>query len=462
MFRKRQPHQTSNMPAQQGNWGPPGYPGGAIPGSYPQPPAGSPQPMPGMAPQAPAAMITLLLLSADYRRAEELLRVLEHNVGQGRYAITWVGTIEDLLGAMGQRRYIACLLDLASPQVARLEGNYQLLGTLPYLAVLKTPSLSDGDPLLQQLDARGYYAYIGYPFDGLAVNQVLTDVFSQMAQMTRPPMPAQGNTSQGLPQHGSGAIAQSSLPHGPLPTPIGSSPAVHYQPAPYAPAPPPISSAPAPAPSPVTTPVMPSPPPAAPLRAGEALPPAPAPAIYPAPAPQAYPAPTYPVSAPPMYSAPQASFELAETVAVQPASSMTQMASTVVEMGNIQTSPATPGSAAFAPTSIQSSGVLPFAIQPQLIRHRGLFVCWSPFDGAQRTTAALNLATALAFGGFRTLVGELRRPAGPLASYLQLTEDELSRSLFAASSASERLMKQKGYVIDQELLENHAGARRRG
>lgn len=92
--------------------------------------------------------------------------------------------------------------------------------------------------------------------------------------------------------------------------------------------------------------------------------------------------------------------------------------------------------------------------EPQIIKHRGLFVCWSAFDDSQRTVAALNLATALAMRGFRTLVGELRRPAGPLRFLLQLSQDELSRSLLAAAQASEQLLAQQAYALDKELLEN--------
>ena len=443
MFRKRQPHKTNDAPMQQGAWGAaPGNPGVVYP-----PPPGSAQPVPVVPPMAPAPMIALLLLSADYRRAEELLRALEHNVGKGRYAVTWVGTIEDVLGALGQRRYNACLIDLACQQVARLEGNYQMLGSLPYLAVLTTPSLSDGDPLLQQLDARGYYAYIGYPFDGPAVDHVLTEIFYQMAQMAQAPQAPQapqGNGAYGSrPQapQGSGAYGPAPSMPGPLPSapqPTIGNPYQSAQPM-YA-----GSGAPAYSPQPPTIPVQPA---------------APQPALtVPLPPPMPPPLQSIPMAAPPSPIAMQPAPPpvSAPTIAIQPAPAPMVMPPMAPEIARPPSAPVT----AAAPqvvtqTAVTPNNVMPFAIQPQLIRHRGLFVCWSPFDGAQRTAAALNLATALAFGGFRTLVGELRRPAGPLASYLQLTQDELSRSLFAASSASERLMKQKGYVIDQELLENH-------
>lgn len=462
MFRKRQPHKTNDAPAQQGAWGAaPGNPGVVAAPMYPPPP-GSAHPAPVVPPMAPAPMIALLLLSADYRRAEELLRALEHNVGKGRYAVTWVGTIEDMLGALGQRRYNACLIDLASQQVARLEGNYQLLGSLPYLAVLTTPSLSDGDPLLQQLDARGYYAYIGYPFDGPAVDHVLTEIFYQMAQMAQAPQTPQGNEAYGSqPQTPQGSGAYGPAPAGPGPLPSAPQPTIGspYQGAqpmyagsgasPYSPQPPTIPVQPA-APQPALTaplpPPMPTPPPSIPMAA-----PSSPIAMQPAPLPMS--APTPPLAPAPMASP---SAELAPTIAIQPAQAPMAVPTMAPDIARPPSAPVTAAAPQVAPSAaVTPNNVMPFAIQPQLIRHRGLFVCWSPFDGAQRTAAALNLATALAFGGFRTLVGELRRPAGPLASYLQLSQDELSRSLFAASSASERLMKQKGYVIDQELLENH-------
>lgn len=455
MFRKRQSHKTDAAPVQQGNWpAPPRTPGEVPPGPYPPPSYGSAQPV--MPPPVPAAMIALLLLSADYRRAEELLRALEQNMGRGRYAVTWVETIEDLLGAMRQRRYSACLLDLASPQVARLEGNYQILGGLPYLAVLTTPSLSDGDPLLQQLDARGYYAYIGYPFDGPAVDHVLTEIFRQMARAAPTPAPqASNHYSQAPAVPGAFSPAERDtrerLAQAPQAMPTGTSAA-------YEPPRPPLA--------PPPTPVPPGPPPApgftGPLPVQMSSPPASAPPAS-LPMPSGGAAPVPPGAAPPRPAptVPQAlpvPDELAPTMAVHhPPAPQTPVGTppTGAELEYAPTLPATPAPPAAPAGGAAQKSVIPFAIQPQLIRHRGLFVCWSPFDGAQRTAAALNLATALAFGGFRTLVGELRRPAGPLASYLQLTRDELSRSLFAAASASERLMKQKGYVIDQELLENH-------
>ena len=452
MFRKRQPHKQEAAPGQQGNWG--NVPANLGANIYPPPPPGSAQPVPTNPAMPPAPMIALLLLSADYRRAEELLRALEQNVGKGRYAVTWVGTIEDLFGALGQRRYNACLIDLASPQVARLEGNYQMLGSLPYLAVLTTPSLSDGDPLLQQLDARRYYAYIGYPFDGPAVHHVLTEIFVQMAQMAKAP---QGNGPYGPPPQGNGPYNPPPLPATSLPAQqqAGYNPQQGSQPmyagngAPYAPPPPASMPVPPAIPQPALT--MPLPP-----QMTTPLPPLPTasqpypPAVSPTPPPGSQSAPSLMPT-----PAPSALVELPPTIALQPAPPPAAMPPTLAETARPPSAPITDAGTAVTQTGIVPNSVMPFALQPQLIRHRGLFVCWSPFDGAQRTSAALNLATALAFGGFRTLVGELRRPAGPLASYLQLTEDELSRSLYAASLASERLMKQKGYVIDQELLENH-------
>lgn len=448
MFRKRKtttpPPSAPLQPA--GGSPPPGYPGGTPAPAYPaaQPWAGTPVPAAGQ-PPLPARAYALLLLSQDFRRAEELLRVLDHNAGKGRYTVTWVGTIEDLAGALSQRQFDACLLDFASPQVARLEGNgYRIFGALPYLAILTTPSLSDGNPLLQELDVRGYYAYVGYPFDGPAVDQVLRDIFRQAPQQpAAPPPPA---VSAPPPAVSAPPPAMSAPP--PFPPPMaapGASSPEHLR----APAPPtgyptgaldPTLAARTPpaAGTPVPPPAFPPPafppPPAMPTPAGmpPAAPPYSLPGTLPAtPAPQ-----------PPMAPAVPSTLAMAPAPQVAPPAPPAPVA---------PPAPPTPQPQAQTLATISPGQ---FAIEPQIVRQRGLFVCWSPFDGAQRTAAALNLATALAFGGFRTLVGELRRPAGPLRSYLQLTEDELSRSLLAAANASERLMTQRGYVIDQELLEN--------
>ncbi len=456
MFRKRRSDQI--QPASV----PPGA--GTVPGSVPMmnqgngqyPPAYPPQtaylpqaPSQALAqmpqPTPPARPIALVLLSADYRRAEELLRTLEYVQGKGRYTVTWVGTLEDLFTTLSQRRYDACLLDLGSPQVARLEGNgYRALGNLPYLAVLTTPSLSDGDALLQQLDARGYYGYVGYPFDGRGVNLVLMEIFKRMAQSApaTPPGPAapsgaaNGQTwapaPNGVPALGMSGPMPAAAPPPPNAAPTTSAPA--YQAAPY-------NSAPAYQSAPYTSPP--------PITAEAAAPTIVAPAQRSA-APETLP-PTIPVSQP--MPTPGA---LPPTVAIPQAAAPAPAApQTVVVTQAPQPAPAivTPQPPPLVPTA--RGGAQQMALETQVVRHRGLFVCWSPFDGAQRTSAALNMATALAFGWFRTLVGELRRPSGPLCSYLHLTEDELTRSLLAAAYASERLAAQKGYVIDQELLENH-------
>jgi cellulose biosynthesis protein BcsQ len=433
-----------------------------------------------MPPQAmPGRQIALVLLSADYRRSEELLRILEYRGGQGRYAVTWVENIEGLMGAMQQRTYDACLLDLASPQIGRLEGDgYRWLGNTPYLAVLTTPSLNDGDPLLQQLDARGYYAYVGYPFDGSAVEQVLRQILQQMqpAPYAPPQMPGNGQAN-GQPMAAPAPVGSSPMSN--LPTYVSAPPAMPAPP----PAQPPVAMpTPMPMQPPAQPPVaMPTPMPMQPpVQQPVAMPtPAPMPAQPPpaaAPAPSslaAMYAPLPPGGAPAGAYRPPAPLEPTIQASAPPAT----VSPTPVPT-NLPTLPATelgmspaaaPMAAPIAPVPSAALRPMPapqmpyapaeamtsFAIQPQLVRHRGLFVCWSPFDGAQRTSAALNLATALAFGGFRTLVGELRRPAGPLSSYLQLTKDELSRSLLAAAYASERLLAQKGYPLDQELLEDH-------
>jgi hypothetical protein len=395
MFRKRKPDNNSVPPmnTQQNGFAPGQSAGG--PFTMPIPPQAGGVPSGQAMPPMPApATISLLLLSSDYRRAEELIRALDHQVVVGRYAVTWVGTIEDLFGTLSRHQSVICFLDLSSPQVARLEGGgYQMLGNTPYLAVLTTASLSDGDPLLHQLEARGYYGYIGYPFDGGATHQVLTQIFQQLAPgRTIPasvppayaPMPMPAGASFPAPV-GQSAPAGGSVPWQGTPDGASSGNIISQTPTPQLP--------------PVATPL------------------------------------------PPVASAPA-------SAALQQASNQTQTIAL-----NKDAAPAT--AAASAPPIPVTVGPGSFTIEPQLVRHRGLFVCWAPFDGAQRTVAALNLATILAFGGFRTLVGELRRPAGPLFSYLHLTEEELSRSLLAAAFASERLMKQKGYVLDQELLENH-------
>jgi hypothetical protein len=432
MFGKRHQAKTNARSTQQSA---PGMVSGTIQqpasGGYPPAPYPGYPPAPQIAPLAmPGRQIALVLLSADYRRSEELLRALERQGGQGRYAVTWVENIEGLMGAIQQRTYDACLLDLASQQIARLEGDgYRWLGNLPYLAVLTTPSLSDGDPLLQQLDARGYYAYIGYPFDGAAVEQVLRQILPQV--QPAPTLPPQSYTaSPGNGYAGAQPVAPpaftasgpqaGSSPFGPAAIPAQLQTAMPAQ-APTA-APPPSSLAAMYAPLPSGT-----------MPAEAYRPPAP-------------PEPTVPASAP-----------LASAPAPVPASmppAPAPVAAPVAPVASVTSPALRPMSAPQAPAA-PADQTPTFAIQPQLVRHRGLFVCWSPFDGAQRTAAALNLATALAFGGFRTLVGELRRPAGPLSSYLQLTKDELSRSLLAAAYASERLLTQKGYPLDQELLEDH-------
>src|SRR5690242_19486879 len=72
-----------------------------IPGGYPSAPYPGYPAAPQMPPPAaPGRQIALVLLSADYRRSEELLRALEYQGGQGRYAVTWVENIEGLMGAI--------------------------------------------------------------------------------------------------------------------------------------------------------------------------------------------------------------------------------------------------------------------------------------------------------------------------------------------------------------------------
>ncbi len=430
MFRKRHTNQINAAPSLQGTRPVPlAHPGGGpyAPPAFPAPSqAYALAPMPPQ-PSPPVRPIALLLLSADYRRAEELLRTLEYEQGVGRYTVTWVGTIEDLFATLSQRRYDACLLDLASPEIVRLEGNgYRALGNLPYLAVLTTLSLSDGDPLLQQLDARGYYGYVGYPFDGRRVNLALMEIFKRMVPSapSAPPVAANGQMETPVPGVVPPAPQPGAIP-GTATTPSAALPSTS---APFA-----LNAAPANAGAAAEAPTL-----AAPAQGS--------------PAPEALP-PTVPIA-----PAAAASAALPPTVAVPPAPPMPS--ATVMAAPQAPPAPPVPPTAtsvtpqaSLVPTA--KGGAQPFAAEAQVVRHRGLFVCWSPFDGAQRTSAALNLATALAFAGFRTLVGELRRPAGPLRSYLQLTEDELSRSLLAAAYASERLAAQKGYVIDQELLENH-------
>ncbi len=458
MFRKRKtttPPPSAPQPA--GGSPPPGYPGGAPAPAYPaaQPWAGTPVPAGGQA-ALPARPYALLLLSQDFRRAEELLRVLDHNAGKGRYTVTWVGTIEDLAGALAQGQFDACLLDFASPQIGRLEGNgYRIFGALPYLAILTTPSLSDGDPLLQELDVRGYYAYVGYPFDGPAVDQVLRDIFRQAPQPATPPPPAvsapppfpppMAAPGTSSPEHLRAPAPPTGYPTGALdPTLAGRAPQTGSG---YTPA-----AMPQPMPPGVTGSLEPTLPARMPPAAGTAVTPpafAPQPAMPAAPAvPPAAPPANLPVTPPAALAPmpPQPAPAAPSTLAMAPAPQATPPASPAPP-------PAPPTPQPQAQT-LAAVGPGQFAIEPQIVRQRGLFVCWSPFDGAQRTAAALNLATALAFGGFRTLVGELRRPAGPLRSYLQLTEEELSRSLLAAAHTSERLMTQRGYVIDQDLLEN--------
>lgn len=402
MFRKRQPDKSNKgYGAQQ-----PGRPGSVLPAAH-APPTRAITPEP---PRALLKRITFLVLSQDLRCAQELLGELERVVGKGHYGAAWVPTIEKMLEAMRHHRYDLCLLDLASPELGRLEERgYQLFGKLPYVAVLITASMNA--QVLQELEKRGYYGYVGYPFDGQAVDGVLRELLQEMPGLSQEAPSTQGNGSRHEPQT-----------NRPQPTPVSAPVAGQGQPgASYSRSEPLINESAAPAPlappfaqvpqppimpvSPDAVPLTPTPNPTASLTVPAA------PAATPV-APITEPAPVPPAPAAPLAPAPAASLSL---------------------LGN--------------------GG--PFAIQPQLVRHRGLFVCWSPFDGAQRTLAALNLATALAFGGFRTLVGELRRPAGPLSSYLQLTGEELSRSLLAAAYASERLQAQKRYVLDQELLENH-------
>jgi hypothetical protein len=434
MFRKRRSDQLQPAPV------PPGA--GPVPMmnqvNGPYPPAAYPPPAPSQAlaqmpqPGLPARQIALALLSADYRRAEELLRTLDYVQGNGRYTVTWVGTIEDLFTTLGQRKYDACMLDLGSPQVARLEGNgYRALGNLPYLAVLTTPSLSDGDPLLQQLDARGYYGYVGYPFDGRGVNLVLMEIFKRMAQSGPPAPPTVPNGQQTWAPAPNGVSAppmSGAIPGAaPMPpTPVSPTP---VPPPAYNAAPPPYNTAPS-------------------VPAASAPPTMSAPTQRP-PAPEALP-PTIPVSQPMAGSG-----ALPPTIAIPQAAPPAPAAPQAMVV--TQAPPPAPTIVTPQPPPMPTirGGSQQMALETQIVRHRGLFVCWSPFDGAQRTSAALNMATALAFGGFRTLVGEIRRPSGPLCSYLHLTDDELTRSLLAAAYASERLAAQKGYVIDQELLENH-------
>lgn len=415
MVRKRQ-HDSSNSARLLGQGRPaPENQGTAFSGLSASPSLTAPTMIPG-APGAPAVLsiVALLLLSADPRRADELLRALERNVGKNRYTVAWVGTIQDLSRAIQQPGYGACFVDLASPEISRLAGNeYHLFGKLPYLAVLTTPSLSNGNALLQQLEANGYYGYVGYPFDGRAIHTVLTEIFQQLPPAAAP-QPVLRPEEPRIPPTGPGLSF------------IPNQPTIYSQPS----APPPKNTAsisPLDKPTQAQAPTQMVPPPVAP--AAPAVPKPEEPPAAHAPVPLPYPMPTPPALVEPPSTG----------VATMPPSAV----STVPLMPAPPTAPSAP------------SGPVPFTIQPQLVQHRGLFVCWSPLDGAQRTAAALNLATALAFAGFRTLVGELRRPAGPLSSYLELTEEERSRSLLAAANASGRLSRQKGYVIDQELLENH-------
>jgi hypothetical protein len=366
LFRKRQ--QPSPHPPQQGySLGQGGH-------------LGAPAPTPHTSPrlaitkepaQAPGQAVSLLVFSSYHQCAQELSHALEHVAGSGRYSITWVNTLEQMLEMLAHYRFDSCLLDIGNPEIQQVEENaYQGFGTMPYVAVLNLASLNT--QALQELEARGYYGYVGYPFDGQAVDNVLRALLQAMPEKNHEPPPMQESEQQrGMP--------------------IGSWPAMssmhtHQESSPAA-------------------------------RVSSSIPPVPG------------------VSSP----SPETLREPSITTPLSPAIESTALHGTAPLGGLV-------------PITTQGDT---FAIQPQLVRHRGLFVCWSPFDGSQRTLAALNLATALAFGGFRTLVGELRRPAGPLANYLHLTKEELSRSLLAAANASEHLLANKGYVLDRELLENH-------
>ncbi len=425
MFRKRrQPAPLS--PAPQGYWE-------KQPGHLGTPPPAQPAQQTMAVTQEPprglVRMITLFVLSHHRQLAQDLLQALERVAGQGRYYVAWAPTLEQMLQTIGQYQHDVYLLDQGCSELQHLEGNrYQLLGNLPYVAVLNLHSLNA--QTLQELEARGYYGYVGYPFDGQAVDSVLRALLQSIPAQRQPSQPMQGNEQQrAAPGSWPGAVAQQMAYQAPPP-------AVYPRPdqtisrtiagmpgMPLAPGTPPTPTPLAPT---LTTPLASDP----------------ATSIAP------------PPSAPwPQSTAPTLAGAFPASAEAAPAPSLTAPLPPTIETPPEPPAPASAAAPA-APTLLPANAE-PFAIQPQLVRHRGLFVCWSPFDGAQRTLAALNLATALAFGGFRTLVGELRRPAGPLASYLQLTKEELSRSLLAAAYASERLQAQSGQVLDQELLENH-------
>ncbi len=441
MFRKRR--QPAPPPSQPGYWPERGRHQEAASPAFSAPASRAIMQEPQ---RALLRMITLLVLSNYQQCAQELSQALERAAGSGRYYIMWVATLEQMLEAMTHYRYDICLLDLGSSELKRLEENrYQLLGEMPYVAVLNMPFLNTRT--LQGLETRGYYGYVGYPFDGQAVDSVLQALLQAIPERRQEPQPPPGSEQPMNQATGSWPAAPANQTVYQAPSPAGyprpdlpmDRPGDGLHGVPPAPAPPGRPASPTPA---LSAPLTPPPPPqrvqpppptprSAPLAAAEA---ARAPAIT---------TPLPPLQEPGITTPPPPS---TEPPAIAPAPAQAAPPAAPV-------TPATPVAPA-APALVPANADL-FAIQPQLVRHRGLFVCWSPFDGAQRTIAALNLATALAFGGFRTLVGELRRPAGPLNSYLQLTKEELSRSLLAAAYASERLLAQKGYVLDQELLENH-------
>lgn len=435
MFRKRQkpappPPQPGYQVEQVGQ-------GRVFPNAPPAPPTMAMTPEPQ---RALVRVMTLVVLSNYQQCAQELLQALESAAGQGRYYIAWVATLEHLLQSMDRYRYDACLLDLGCSELKRLEENsYQLLRDLPYVAVLNTSSLNA--QMLQALEARGYYGYIAHPFNGHEVDSILKALFQALPErhQTRQPMQENGQlwtaaTGPWTPAPFTQAAYQA--PPAPYlkPEPLPSGVSVGIPGAPAAPVPPNTRTPPAPT---LAAPVA----PASPVQAAQPLPPPPSQVSSLPPPPPADPFPvTGATTQAPAITTPLPSVSAPSEVA--PLSPAVETPPRPLTLAN----------AASVSLSIPADA---FAIEPQLVRHRGLFVCWSPFDGAQRTIAALNLATALAFGGFRTLIGELRRPAGPLASYLQLTKEELSRSLLAAAYASERLLTQKGHVLDQELLENH-------
>ena len=390
--------------------------------------------------RALARVMTLVVLSNYQQCAQELLQALESAAGQGRYYIAWVATLEHLLQSMDRYWYDICLLDLGCSELKRLEEHgYQLLRDLPYIAVLNTASLNA--QILQALEARGYYGYIAHPFTGHEVDTILKALLQALPERHQAQQPMQENGQQWTTATRSGPPAPS------IQTAYQAPPTAYLRPeqppsgnsagipgAPAAPVPPNTRTPPAPAlAAPVASPTS--------AQAAQPLPPLPAVVSSPPTPPPVGP---FPVTG-----------AAAQTPAITTPLPSVSAPSAVAPLFPAVETPPVPLPLASAVSVSLSAPADSFAIEPQLVRHRGLFVCWSPFDGAQRTIAALNLATALAFGGFRTLIGELRRPAGPLASYLQLTKEELSRSLLAAAYASERLRTQKGHVLDQELLENH-------